>query len=264
MPLHATSSGVSHREHATSSGGCHFKWRIPLQVACLTVSMPLHATSSGVKWREVAKSVYAPPACSMCFNLKFYLVLRSGELQVAFELAIVPSPSELASSQACQTNHRGGKKRRWVQADIKCKCQIILTEAQVTTWDTYKLRPSLEWHSQCPRIGLARSWCNDAAQMFSTPSTNSTALRDGNVPLSPLSPIWGIIANKHIIIFGWCLFSPKKDWTWTTPWIKAAVAFGKFSRYTSHVVACEELHKIASTRLVFSEDLKDASSWDPL
>ena len=140
---------------------------------------------------------------------------------------------------------------------LKRKCQIILTEAQVTTWDTYKLRPSLEWHSQCPRIGLARSWCNDAAQMFGTPSTNSTALRDGNVPLSPLSPIWGIIANKHIIIFGWCLFSPKKHWTWTTPWIKAELAFGKFSRYTSHVVACEELHKIiASTRLVFSEDLK--------
>ena len=62
MPFHATSSGVSHREHATS---CHFKWRMPLQVACRTVSMPLHATSSGVKWREVAKSVYAPPACSM-------------------------------------------------------------------------------------------------------------------------------------------------------------------------------------------------------
>jgi len=53
---------VSHREHATS---CHFKWRMPLQVACRTVSMPLHATSGGVKWREVAKSVYAPPACSM-------------------------------------------------------------------------------------------------------------------------------------------------------------------------------------------------------
>ena len=107
MPLqvaHATSSGVSHREHATSchfmplhaasSGACHVKWRVapwachfmPLQVAAapwachfmpLQVAvapwachfMPLHATSSGVKWREVAKSVYAPPACSMKNNL---------------------------------------------------------------------------------------------------------------------------------------------------------------------------------------------------
>ena len=89
MPLHATSCHFKwrpHREHATS---CHF---MPLQVAVApwachfmplhatssggrTVSMPLHATSchfmplhatsSGVKWREVAKSVYAPPACSM-------------------------------------------------------------------------------------------------------------------------------------------------------------------------------------------------------
>ena len=51
MPLqvaHATSSGVSHREHATS---CRFKWRMPLQVACRTVSMPLHATSCYFKWR---------------------------------------------------------------------------------------------------------------------------------------------------------------------------------------------------------------------
>ena len=55
---YATSSGVSHREHATS---CHFEW--PLQVACRTVSMPLHATSGDLKWREVAKSVYAPAAC---------------------------------------------------------------------------------------------------------------------------------------------------------------------------------------------------------
>ena len=46
---------------------------MPLRVAYATSSvarwachfMPLHATSSGVKWREVAKSVYAPPACSM-------------------------------------------------------------------------------------------------------------------------------------------------------------------------------------------------------
>ena len=51
MPLHATSSGVSHREHATS---CHF---MSLQVACRTVSMPLHATSCHFKWRV------APWAC---------------------------------------------------------------------------------------------------------------------------------------------------------------------------------------------------------
>jgi len=41
---------------------------MPLQVAVAPWAchfMPLHATSSGVKWREVAKSVYAPPACSM-------------------------------------------------------------------------------------------------------------------------------------------------------------------------------------------------------
>ena len=90
MPLHATSSGaqtVSMPLHATSSGVC----RMPLQVAyatssgartvsmplhatssgAQTVSMPLHATSSGVKWREVAKSVYAPPACSMKQRVSF-------------------------------------------------------------------------------------------------------------------------------------------------------------------------------------------------
>ena len=60
MPLqvaHATSSGVSRHEHATS---CHF---MPLQVAHATssgVSHREHATSClfkcGVKWREVAKS----------------------------------------------------------------------------------------------------------------------------------------------------------------------------------------------------------------
>ena len=55
MPLqmaHATSSGVSHREHATS---CHFKWRMPPQVAChFEWRMPLqmaYATSSGVPLR---------------------------------------------------------------------------------------------------------------------------------------------------------------------------------------------------------------------
>ena len=57
MPLqvaYATSSGVCHFEwrmplrvaYATSSGVCHFEWRVPLRVAC--------ATSSGVchfEWR---------------------------------------------------------------------------------------------------------------------------------------------------------------------------------------------------------------------
>ena len=83
---HATSSGASRREHATScqfkwrmplrvpwrtreyATSCHFKSRMPLRVACRTLSLPLHATSSGVKWREVAKSVYAPAACSMRSN----------------------------------------------------------------------------------------------------------------------------------------------------------------------------------------------------
>jgi len=66
MPLHATSSGAQ------------------------TVSMPLHATSSGVKWREVAKSVYAPPACSMFHqvthrkkNCKVRLPLQAFEPQKA-------------------------------------------------------------------------------------------------------------------------------------------------------------------------------------
>ena len=48
---YATSSGVSHREHATSR---HFNWRMPLRVARRTVSVPLHATSSGAchfEWR---------------------------------------------------------------------------------------------------------------------------------------------------------------------------------------------------------------------
>ena len=125
LPLHATSSGACHFKwrvaswacrfmplqvacrtvsmplhavHATSSGACHFKWRVapwechfmplhatfacdfkwrvaprachfmPLQVAHATSSgVPLHATSSYVKWREVAKSVYAPPACSKIY-----------------------------------------------------------------------------------------------------------------------------------------------------------------------------------------------------
>ena len=54
LPLHATSSGVCHFEwrmplrvaYATSSGVCPFEWRVPLRVA--------YATSSGVchfEWR---------------------------------------------------------------------------------------------------------------------------------------------------------------------------------------------------------------------
>ena len=40
--------------------------------------MPLHATSSGVKWREVAKSVYAPPACSMIIRLQHAATGKTG------------------------------------------------------------------------------------------------------------------------------------------------------------------------------------------
>ena len=87
LPLNATSSGVCHFEwrmplrvaYATSSGVCHFewratsKWRMPLRVACRTVSTPLHATSCHLKWREVAKSVCTPAVCSMLKIKKWML-----------------------------------------------------------------------------------------------------------------------------------------------------------------------------------------------
>ena len=74
MPLHATSSGVPLRvAYATSSGVCHFEWRMPLRVAYATSSgvchfewrMPLqvaYATSSGVchfEWRMPLRVAYA-------------------------------------------------------------------------------------------------------------------------------------------------------------------------------------------------------------
>ena len=75
--------------------------------------------------------------------------------------------------------------------------------------------------------------------MFGTPFTNSTAFRDGNVPLNPLSPSWGIIANNHI----WVMLKDKY-WTRTTPWIKAELEISPLADFHTtpamSTVACAE------------------------
>jgi hypothetical protein len=75
--------------------------------------------------------------------------------------------------------------------------------------------------------------------MFGTPFTNSTAFRDGNVPLNPLSPSWGIIANNHI----WVMLK-NKYWTRTTPWIKAELEISPLADFHTtpamSTVACAE------------------------
>ena len=75
--------------------------------------------------------------------------------------------------------------------------------------------------------------------MFGTPFTNSIAFRDGNVPLNPLSPSWGIIANNHI----WVMLK-NKYWTRTTPWIKAELEISPLADFHTtpamSTVACAE------------------------
>ena len=131
MPLqvaHATSSGVSHREHATS---CHF---MPLQVACRTVSMPLHATSSG------GRTVSMPLHATSC-HFKWREVAWSGEIGLRTSCVLnVTLPPEKKKKKTKSDCHVWIPQMVWLDYVIRGSNRRIRTTVFVqpssTYWDT--------------------------------------------------------------------------------------------------------------------------------